>query len=118
MKTYSFENLNAWQESRLLIKSVYEITMVFPEHEKFGLTSQMRRAAVSIASNIAEGSGRNSKLDKKHFYRMAYSSLLELLNQSLIAQDLNYISVDILLSLRSKVDKTAYLINQLSSSLK
>ena len=117
MKTYSFENLGAWKASRNLVKEVYEVTALFPPDEKFGLVSQMRRAAVSIPSNIAEGTGRGSLQDKKHFYRIAYSSLLELLNQVIIAKDLNFVSEHSEHQLRIKIDKSAFLISKLVKSL-
>jgi four helix bundle protein len=81
MKQYSFEKLIVWQEARVLVKSIYTITRTFPKEEIFGITSQMRQAAISICSNIAEGSGRTTKPDQSNFYRISYSSLLELLNQ-------------------------------------
>lgn len=75
--------------------AVYELTKKFPEDEKFGLVSQMRRAAVSITSNIAEGFSRDSYTDKKHFYVMSHSSLTELQNQLLIARDVKYIKEEV-----------------------
>ncbi len=80
----------AWQEAHKLALFIYRNTNNFPASEAFGLTNQMRRAAVSIASNIAEGFGRNSSKDKTHFYTMARASLAELQSQSLLARDLNY----------------------------
>lgn len=94
IRTYGFEKLQVWQEARGLTKSVYQITQLFPESEKFGLTNQMRRATISVASNIAEGAGRSSEKERQHFYRMAYSSLMELLNQLIISADLEYLPHD------------------------
>lgn len=71
-------------------------TRSFPKEELYGLTSQVRRAAISIASNIAEGSGRSNEKEQLQFYRIAYSSLMEVLNQLIIASDLNYLSEEIL----------------------
>jgi four helix bundle protein len=116
MKTYSFERLNAWQESRLLVKHIYKLTAEFPSHEKFGLVSQIRRAAVSVSSNIAEGSGRNSIADQKHFYRIAFSSLMEVLNQAILSVDLDYIEDEQLKQIRIQIDKTAQLISGLAKS--
>jgi len=82
MKQFSFEKLVVWQKSKDLSIHIYRITSSFPKEEKFGLISQLRRCAVSIASNLAEGSGRNSSKDKARFSEIAYGSLLELLNQS------------------------------------
>lgn len=92
MKTYSFESLKAWKESRLLVKKVYQLTGDFPSEEKFGLISQLRRAVVSVSSNLAEGSGRMTKADQQYFYRMAFSSLMEVLNQLILSNDLQYVT--------------------------
>ena len=90
MKTFSFEKLIAWQKARELASEIYKITKLFPKDEVFGLTSQMRRCAVSIASNLAEGSGRNSMKDKARFTEIAFGSALELLNQLILSFDFEY----------------------------
>lgn len=92
MHLYSFEKLEVWKDSINLTVLIYKLTKAFPDEEKFGLTSQMRRSAVSISSNIAEGISRSTNKDKAHFINLAYSSTMELLNQSIIAEKLNYIS--------------------------
>jgi len=92
MKIESFTDLNAWKEAHNLVLLVYELTEKFPTTEKFGLTNQIRRAAVSITSNIAEGFSRRSSKEKIQFYRMALGSLTEAQNQIIIAKDLQYIS--------------------------
>src|SRR5450759_4281403 len=81
---YSFEKLEVWHDSRELTKMVYSITKGFPDDEKFGITNQMRRSVISVSSNIVEGSYRNTGKDKSNFMTIAYSSLMELLNLSLI----------------------------------
>ncbi|MGB3091295.1 MAG: four helix bundle protein [Chitinophagaceae bacterium] len=91
---YSFEKLNAWKESRIWVTWVYKVTADFPADEKFGLISQLRRAAVSVVSNLAEGSARKSAKDQAHFYQMAYSSLIEVLNQLIISNDLMFLGND------------------------
>lgn len=91
MAITSFTDLDAWKEAHKLVLFVYKQTKLFPDEEKFGLISQMRRASVSITSNIAEGFGRHSAKDKANFYTMAKTSLAELQNQFLIAQDLGYV---------------------------
>jgi four helix bundle protein len=116
MKTYAFEKLIAWQESRLLVKQIYKLSADFPEHEKFGLVSQIRRASVSVSSNLAEGSGRNSEVNQKYFYRISYSSLMEVLNQAILSFDLDYITDEQLNKLRIQIDKTAQLISGLVNS--
>lgn len=86
--------LEAWKVSRALVKSIYLLTQSFPKEEMFGLTSQMRRAAVSIPSNIAEGAARAGNKEFAQFLNMAKGSLSELETQLLIACDLEYISSD------------------------
>jgi four helix bundle protein len=87
----SFTGLRAWQESHLLVLKIYDITQKFPKQEIFGLTDQIRRAAISISSNVAEGFSRFSQKEKRQFYRMALASLREVQNQLLIARDVHYI---------------------------
>lgn len=92
LKIQSFTDLHAWKEGHRLVLTVYKVTKDFPKEEKFVLVDQLRRCAVSVTSNIAEGFSRYGKADKKHFYRIALGSLTELQNQLLIARDLEYIS--------------------------
>ena len=87
----SFTDLKAWQEGHKLVLAVYSVSKQFPKDELFGLTSQMRRCAVSITSNIAEGFSRNSYKEKVQFYCMALGSVTELQNQLLIARDIKYL---------------------------
>src|SRR6266436_5665765 len=87
----SYRDLRVWQLAMGLVIKVYEQTRDFPKHEIYGMTSQMRRAAVSIPSNIAEGKGRSSDRDRAHFFCQARGSLLELETQILIAQQLEYL---------------------------
>ena len=74
MHIYSFEKLDVWMEARQLVKWIYIHTASFPSEEKFGLVMQLRRAAISIVSNLAEGSGRQSSKDQAHFSQIAYGS--------------------------------------------
>ena len=113
MMTYSFEKLVAWQESRKLVKRIYTLSANFPDSEKYGLKTQVRRAVISISSNIAEGSGRSTKADQNHFYRMAFSSLMEVLNQLILCEDLEYIDKMSLEETRTQIDRIAALINGL-----
>lgn len=92
MRKYSFESLDAWKDARILVKWIYSLTNNFPSEEKYGLISQVRRASVSVVSNLAEGSSRKSPKDQAHFSQIAYSSLLEVLNQLIISVDLNFMS--------------------------
>ena len=85
-----FTDLIAWQEGHRLSLLVYNATSTFPEQEKFGLTNQIRRAAVSVTSNIAEGFSRATGADKAHFYDMSLGSITELQSQLLLSRDLLY----------------------------
>lgn len=87
----SFQDLRAWQVCHELVLMVYKMTKQFPDEERFGLTSQIRRASVSITSNIAEGFSRFSYADKARFYQMAQASHAEVQNQLIIARDIGYI---------------------------
>ena len=88
----SFTDLVAWQKAHALVVDIYTSTRGFPKEEVFALTSQLRRAAVSITSNIAEGFGRRTKADRAHFYDTARASLAEVQSQLLVARDVNYMS--------------------------
>jgi four helix bundle protein len=82
---FRFEKLNVWQKAVDFAHGVYGVTARFPAEERFGLSSQMRRAAVSISSNVAEGSGRSSHKDFAHFVEIAYGSLMEVVSQMQVA---------------------------------
>jgi len=86
-----FTDLHAWQECHKLVLLVYRATKIFPKDEQFALTNQMRRAAVSITSNIAEGFGRQGARERIQFYYLAHGSLTELKSQIFVARDLVYI---------------------------
>lgn len=89
---FSFEKLAVWQEARELVVECYSLVSKFPKEEKYALGDQIRRAVVSIASNIAEGSGRVSLKEKMHFIEIAYGSLMEVYCQLQIASDLKFIN--------------------------
>lgn len=106
-KIQRFQDLFAWQESHKLALLVYTISRAFPKEELFALTNQIRRAAVSIPSNIAEGYGRPSGKDRIHFFWIAKGSLLETESQFLIAKDLGYLKDDTLIkSFNAQIEKT------------
>lgn len=90
-KIKSFTDLNAWKEGHKLVLMIYKITENFPDIEKFGLVSQMRRCTVSITSNIAEGFSRKNSKEKIQFYFISLGSITELQNQLLISRDLKFI---------------------------
>jgi four helix bundle protein len=109
----SFTDLFAWQKGHELVLAIYTLVKQFPDDEKYALSSQIRRAAVSITSNIAEGFSRQSYADKKHFYVMAHGSLTEVQNQLLIARDTSMIAeVDF-----SPIAKLAVEVHKLLSGL-
>ena len=114
---YSFEKLEVWSDARELVKLTYKNTSAFPNYETYGLSNQMRRAAISISSNIAEGSGRTSKKDQAHFYQIAFSSLLELLSQYYVAFDLEYINADAVCLAKSQLLKVSNKINALRKTI-
>lgn len=89
----TYRDLMVWQKSMALANAIYDCTKLFPKEETYGLTSQMRRAAVSIPSNIAEGKARGNK-ETDHFLRIAKGSLYELETQSMLAKDQQFISED------------------------
>lgn len=91
-KIKNFYELDAWKRSHELVLLVYRITKRFPREEVYGLSSQMRRAAVSITSNIAEGFNRGFPKEKSQFYRFSLGSITEIQNQLIISRDVNYIS--------------------------
>ena len=113
---YSFETLKAWQEARKLVVSVYRLLDAFPKFEKYALCDQIRRAIVSVPSNLAEGSGRMSLKEQIHFIEISYGSLMEAYNQLIIAVDLNYIDEQNLNDLKPSIDTVARLLNGLRSS--
>ncbi len=89
---HNFKELKVWREGIELVKEVYQLTNTFPSEEKFGLTAQMNRSAVSIPSNIAEGAGRGSSdKDFVHFLRISYGSSCELETQLIVSKELNFI---------------------------
>jgi len=113
MYIYSFEKLDVWQLSREFTKEIYLLTKKFPDDEKFGLVNQIRRASISICSNIAEGVSRRTDKDKARFTGISYGSAVEILNQLIISNDLNYISEEELLSFRLKIEEITKRLNKL-----
>jgi len=91
LRVFAFERLDVWNRSLDLVEWIYDVTSSFPNEEKFVLTAQIRRSAISVPSNIAEGVHRRSEKDKIHFLNIAYSSLIELLTQLIIGKRLGYL---------------------------
>ena len=116
MDTYQFEKLTAWQKAKELAISVYRLVAKFPQYEQFALSNQLRRAAISIPSNIAEGSGRVSKKEKIHFLEISYGSLMETYCQLQIALELAYISDEDFKTIKPLFFETTRLISGLRNS--
>ena len=110
---YNFEKLEVWNDARNLVKMIYLQTDNFPEKERFGLSSQMQRAVVSIVSNIAEGVSRNSVKEKIRFVELAYGSLMELYCQLYVSVDLDYLTPNTFTLIKAEIDKIANKANAL-----
>lgn len=115
-KIHSFTDLIVWQKSHKFVIQIYKVTANFPNQEKYGLVDQLRRAAVSITSNIAEGFYRRTSIDKSHFYFTSLGSLAEIQNQLIISRDLNYINNDLFQRLGKDSVEVHKLINGLIKS--
>jgi four helix bundle protein len=115
---YKFEKLEVWKDARLYVKQIYNLTSSFPDKERFGLMSQLQRAAISVPSNIAEGLSRQSNKEQLRFLEIAYGSLMETYCQLYIALDLNYIQQQKFTEIKTEVDKIANKLNALSRTIK
>lgn len=116
MRYFSFEKLEVWQLGRLLCKSIYQISNTFPYEERFNSTQQIRRAALSITCNLAEGSSRHKSAEKARFTEIAYGSLLEVLNLLVIAADLGFIQQHVLDETRPTIEELSNKLNRLRES--
>ena len=117
MALKSYKELIVWQKAIELVIAIYRSTIAFPKEETYGLRQQMRRAAVSIPSNIAEGQCRNSTKDFLHFLSIARGSLAEIETQVLIAQHLEYFSKEQLANLSNRINEVGRLLSGLQNSL-
>ena len=117
MKTYSFEKLSVWKESRKLNARIYLMTKDYPAEERYGLTSQMRRSSLSVASIIAEETSRFSAIEQIRFYEIAYGSLMELLNQLILSFDLKLLLEQSLYEVRLEIDSIAFKLSKLRESV-
>ena len=117
MPYHHFSDMPVWQKAHELVLHVYRLTNAFPKTEVYGLTSQVRRAAVSVSSNIAEGFGRQQPRDKARFYYNARGSLFEVESQLLVAQDLHYIRPDEFSAAQSLIRSTGHDLNKLIKAL-
>lgn len=117
MDKFAFEDLNAYKYARALVKSVYVLIKKLPREEQYALGDQLRRAVVSVPSNIAEGMSRFSDKEKVHFLEISYGSLMETLCQLTLANDLGYISKEELDEQRQHISDTSKILSGLRSSL-
>jgi four helix bundle protein len=108
---YSYKNLEAYKESKTLVKQIYALLKKFPKEEQYALCDQLRRAVISVPSNIAEGSGRTSAKDQAHFLEMAFGSLMEVDCQMDIAKDLGYVSSNKLEEVSKQISQVAALLS-------
>ncbi len=114
---HRFKDLDVWKKAMDLSESVYRLTEIFPSDEKFGLTAQIRRSAISIPSNIAEGAGRNSKGEFKQFLGISLGSLFELETQLILAARFNYLKEEELPMLSNTIESLRKMIFGLQKSL-
>jgi four helix bundle protein len=114
---FRFEKLDVWHKAVELADDVYRLTRGFPGDERFGLTAQMRRAAVSISSNIAEGSGRTSDVEFARFIEIAYGSLMEAVSQAVIAHRQSFLDEASLTAMYEKAEELARMLSGLRSKL-
>lgn len=113
----NFYNLEAWKQGHSLVLEIYKITKNFPEEERFGITSQIRRAASSITANIAEGFARFHFKDKVRFYYQSRGSIAEVQNFLLLARDLGFVSSKVYGDMGEKANQTRQLVNGLIRSI-
>jgi four helix bundle protein len=117
MYTFPFERLEAWKAARRVVADIYCISNKFPSEERYGFVQQIRRAGLSVASNLSEGCSRFSVKDQSHFFSIAYASLMEALNQLIIAKDLGWITDEDYEKVRSSIEPTSGLIAALRKSI-
>ena len=116
-RKFNFRNMICYQKGRVLVKEVYALVKTFPVEEKYALGDQMRRAVVSVTSNIAEGSGRQSLKDQAHFLELSYGSLMEVMSQIVLALDLNFIDNENYNRLELLIEEEAKIVSGYRASL-
>lgn len=117
LRKFSFENLEVYEKARVLVSDVYRIQNDLPKEERFGLGDQIRRAAVSILANLAEGSGRQSIKEKVHFVEISYGSLMEVFCELQTACDIGYMKEEQLNALRQQFTDIAKMLSGLRNSM-
>lgn len=114
MRSFNFERLEVWQRARRLVRVIYDVTKGFPADERYGLTAHIRKTAISLISNIAEGASRRSSADKVRFIEIAIGSLYELLAQFCVAFDQEYTTEKEFEKLYAQCDEIARMLNGLA----
>jgi four helix bundle protein len=115
---FNFEKLDVWQRANGFADLVYKVTKTFPEDERFGLTNQMRRAAVSVSSNIAEGSARSSRNDNARFLEIATGSLFEVVARSFISRRQGFLTEPDFKTIYATADELGRMLSGLRRSLR
>ena len=118
MEVFGYRKLIAYQKAKEVVKRTYKLLKKFPAEERYAMCDQLRRASVSITSNIAEGVNRYTVKDKSHFIEMSYGSLMEVSSQFEIAEDLGYISAEDRLSMDQLIEEVARLLSGLQKTYK
>ena len=118
MEIFGYRKLIAYQKAKEVVKQTYKLLKKFPIEERYAMCDQLRRASLSITSNIAEGVNRFSIKDKSHFIEMAYGSLMEVSSQFEIAEELEYITVEERMSMDELIEEDARLLSGLLNSFK
>ena len=118
MEVFGYRKLIAYQKGREVVKRTYQLLKKFPAEERYAMCDQLRRASVSITSNIAEGINRFSVKDKAHFIEMAFGSLMEVSSQFEIAEELGYITVEDRMSMDLLIEEVARLLSGLQKTYK
>lgn len=118
MEVFGYRKLIAYQKGKEVVKRTYQLLKKFPSEERYAMCDQLRRASVSISSNIAEGINRYSVKDKSHFIEMAYGSLMEVSSQFEIAEELGYITTEERMSMDELIREEARLLSGLQNSYK
>lgn len=118
MEVFGYRKLIAYQKAKEVVKHTYKLLKKFPAEERYAISDQLRRASVSITSNIAEGINRYSVKDKSHFIEMSYGSLMEVSSQFEIAEELGYITAEERLSMDQLIEEVARLLSGLQKTYK
>ena len=118
MEIFGYRKLIAYQKAKEVVKHTYKLLKKFPAEERYAMSDQLRRASVSITSNIAEGINRYSVKDKSHFIEMSYGSLMEVSSQFEIAEELGYITAEEKLSMDQLIEEVARLLSGLQKTFK